>query len=80
MCIKIQGPKEVQRIRQKGNWKIESARKADSAFLILGLKLGFRFWKTNFVSKKSRVGFPGNGAKADSAFSSDVTVESLHFL
>ena len=60
--LKIQGPKGIQRIEQKKNWKTESAGKADSAFLIKDTGMNI------LSSKKSRVNFLVGGTKADSAF------------
>ena len=57
-------------------------RKADSTFLKNGLKadsaLGIGI--DILSSRKSWVGFPMGGAKVDSAFCSDQTVVSLHFV
>ena len=63
--LKIQGPKGIQRIEQKKNWKTESAGKADSAFLIKDTGMNI------LSSKKSRVNFLVGGTKADLAFCSD---------
>ena len=68
--------KGVQSIGQNKSWKTESASKADSAVHGWEPKAesALSSGKSHLSSRKSRLDFPGVGAKADSAFSSVMTV------